>query len=232
MKKLLHSFCAFALILFVGCEKATVDQSIVADEELQVDEVIEMTINEAITRGNLEVVKELLSEHPVLANDGARPGMSPLLSAILRKKEDIARVLIAAGADVGAIDSSSRTAVHLAVERNLPLLIPLLAEKGAALNELDSVGWTPLHWAGAKDRIEAAKALIDSGADVHATSKLGGTALHEAASSGSKEMLQMLIDQGVDPNVVASEGKYALDIAIEFKNQNAIDLLTPLTRRK
>lgn len=230
MKRSLPIFSLLLALLFCGCEQKTVDitSSSAADDEVIV--AVAMGIDEAIARGDLSTVKSLLESKPSLVNQGRRLDMPPLLSAILRQKVEIAQLLIIKGADVNAADPSSRTAMHLAVERNLPVLIPKLAECGAKLNELDSVGWTPLHWAAAKDRVDAAGALIDSGADVHAISNLGGSALHEAASSGSVDMIQLLLDAGVDPNVIATDGGSALDVAKKYNNEAAIQLLAPVTK--
>jgi len=119
---------------------------------------------------------------------------------------------------------NQRTA-SIAVERNLPELIPPLAAAGAPLSELDRVGWSPLHWAAAKDNLVMAKALVESGADLTKRSKLGGTVLHEAASTGGAEMVRLFLDLGVDPTATAQDGGTALDVAREFENTEAIRIL-------
>lgn len=187
-----------------------------------------MSIDEAIARGDLPEVQRQLAADPELASQGTHPRLSPLHQAILRKRPEIALALIAADADVNAVDSSQRTPVHLAVERNLPELIGPLAESGAKLNELDSVGWTPLHWAAAKDQIETAKALIAAGADVHARSAQGGTILHEAASTGGGAMVRLCLEQGVDTDAVAADGGTALEVAEAFENEAALAWLRPI----
>lgn len=187
-----------------------------------------MSIDEAIARGDLQEVQRQLEADPELASQGNHPRLSPLHQAILRKRSEIALALIAADADVNAVDSSQRTPVHLAVERNLPGLIRPLAESGAKLSELDSVGWTPLHWAAAKDQIESAKALIAAGADVHARSAQGGTILHEAASTGGAAMVRLCLEQGVDVSAVAADGGTALDVAEAFENEAALAWLRPI----
>lgn len=118
--------------------------------------------------------------------------------------------------------------MHLAVERNLPALIPALAEAGAELSEVDSVGWTPLHWAAAKDQLEMAKALVKAGADVHARTTRGGTILHEAASTGGADMVEFCLRLGVDTTAVASDGGTALEVAKAFENEAALAWLRPL----
>lgn len=183
-------------------------------------------IQRAIATGDLAGLKAILAGNPEAVNPGEGATMPPLSAAILRRKPEIAIFLIEAGADVNAVDSSERTPAHLAVERNLPELIAPLAAGGARLSERDSVGWTPLHWAAAKDNLPVARSLIEAGADVHARTVRGGTILHEAASTGSVEMVELCLDQGVDRSVVASDGGTALEVAREFQNEAAIQLLS------
>ncbi len=186
------------------------------------------TIDEAIARGDIEAIRAILADDAAAASAGARPGMPPLHQAILRKKPEIALLLIESGAEVNAVDSSKRTPLHISVDRDLPELIGPLIKGGADPDLGDQAGWTPLHLAGAKDRVAAARALLQHGADISRISDLGGTPLHEAAASGSEEIIRLYLDAGVDPTVVA-EGGTALDIAREFENEAAIKLLTVAT---
>ncbi|MEM8953303.1 MAG: ankyrin repeat domain-containing protein [Verrucomicrobiota bacterium] len=216
-----------AAALFLSACGGSEQESTDADKEAPASEADAgpATIDEAIARGNIEVVKAILAKNPAAASVGARPTSPPLHQAILRQKGDIALVLVEAGADVNAVDSSDRSPLHLCVERDLAELVAPLVEAGASPNAQDPAGWTPLHLAGAKDRVGVAAALLENGADIDVRSNLGGTPLHEAAASGSKEIVQLFLDAGVDVSVVA-EGGTALDIAKEFENGAAIELLS------
>jgi len=184
------------------------------------------SIDQVIARGDLAAVKQLLKEHPDCARKGRHPSLLPLHQAILRRKGDIARLLIESGADLNAPDGSRRTPLHLCVERDLPELATVLLSAGAEPDALDKAGWTPLHNAAAKDRLAVAKALLHGGADPAALSKRGGTALHEAAASASAPMMCLLLENGVDPSVVATDGGTALDVALSHQNEVAIRLLS------
>ena len=61
-------------------------------------------------------------------------------------------------------------------------------------------------------------------------SELGGTPLHEAAAGASAAMVQLLLDRGTDPKIRSKPGVTALDLAREYKNSAAIDLLEKLQR--
>lgn len=183
------------------------------------------SIDESIARGKLEDVKRHLAADPARVHKGRNPSLSPLQQAILRRKADIARLLLASGADPNQLDGSNRTPLHLAVERGEAGLIPDLFKYGAEPNHLDRVGWTPLHHAAAKNNLACARALLEGGADPMTLSERGGTPLHEAAASAEEPMLRLLIAHGVDPLHKAEAGVTALDIARERKNEGALKVL-------
>lgn len=187
------------------------------------------TIDEAIAKGDIEDVKLHLAADPKRVNQGGKPtSRPPLEQAILRNKADIALLLIASGADVNTVNASQRTPLHISVERNNPQIATALLKAGAKPNERDKDGWTPLHHAAAKNQLETAKAILAGGADPSTLSQLGGTPLHEAAASGGAEIVQLFLDHKVDPKVKSKTGVTALDIAKEYKNQPAIDVLSKL----
>ncbi|MGB0742980.1 MAG: ankyrin repeat domain-containing protein [Opitutales bacterium] len=183
------------------------------------------SIDDAIARGDLQDVKLQLEAFPERAKQGKHPKLAPLHQAILRKKTEIALVLIAAGADLDQVDGSKRTPLHLSVDRNLPKVAAALLKAGAKPNEWDKAGWTPLHNAAAKNRLDLVKVLVGGGADLKVLSERKGTPLHEAAASADADLVQYLLDQGVDPAVKAFDGGTAYDVALHNKNEAAIKLL-------
>lgn len=186
------------------------------------------SIEESIARGDLEDVKLHIAAYPERLHKGKHPKLSPLQQAILRKKREIALFLLEAGAEPNQVDASSRTLLHLTVDRDDAVVTAALLEKGADPDTLDKDGWTPLHHAAARDRVEVAQALLAGGADVMTLSARGGTPLHEAAASGSAAMVELILENGVDHTVVSQTGVTALDIAREYKNEAAIEVLEAL----
>jgi hypothetical protein len=186
------------------------------------------TIDEAIAKGDLADVKLHVAADPATLNQGRDKTRTPLAQAVLRNKTEIALFLVEAGANPDALDSSERTPLHLAVERRNPQVVAALLKGKAKPSLGDKDGWTPLHHAAAKNLVEIAKILLAGGADPMALSKLGGTPLHEAAASAGAEMVQLLLAHKVDPALKSKENVTALDIAIKYKNQPAIDILSKL----
>ena len=229
----LHPVFIFACsLILLGCGPASTPPSDIPSSETeytsthaQVQSPSKPGLDEAIARGDIERVKALLKEDPDAVHTGRNPDLPPIAMAILRKKSDIAILLIEAGASVDGMDARGRTLAHLAVERGLSEIIPHLAAAGAPLSTLDGNGWTPLHWAAAKNNLPISYALIECGADIHALTARGGTILHEAAASGSEELALTFLELGVDPSQVASDGGTALEVARAFKNEPVILLL-------
>jgi hypothetical protein len=187
------------------------------------------TIDEAIARGDLADVQRHLARSPGLVR-GIGAKLAPLHQAILRKKPDVAVLLLQAGADVNAPDSAQRTPLHMAVERADAALVKILLDHHARLTSRDRTGWTPLHHAAAKNLVAIARLLLDAGADPNYPSELGGTPLHEAAAGAGAEMIQLLLDRGTDPSIRSKPGVTALDLAREYQNTPAIEMLEKAQR--
>jgi type 1 glutamine amidotransferase len=187
-----------------------------------------LSIDEAIARGDLEDVLRHLAADPATLHTGRNPRLSPLQQAILRGQEPIALALLEAGANPDQTDGSSRTLLHLAVERSLAEAATALLRRGAPPNELDRIGWTPLHHAAAEDKVPLVRALLAGGADPMARSARGGTPLHEAAASGGPAILRLLLEAGTDPSIVSHDGVTALDLARSHDNTAAREILEAL----
>lgn len=189
--------------------------------------LVYQTIDAAIAAGALEDVKLRVSKDPSAANSGATPqSRTPLEQAILRNKTEIVVFLLEHGANANTVNTSKRTPLHLAVDRHNAEVVAALLKAGAKPNVRDQDGWTPLHHAAAKNQLATAKALLAGGADPMTLSDLGGTALHEAAASGGPEIIQLLLDHKVDPTIQSKQGVTAMDLAKQYHNQAAIDLLS------
>ncbi len=192
--------------------------------------VVYKTLDEAIARNDLEDVKRHLAADPSILNKPGRGNLTPLHQAIMRKREDAVELLLEAGADPNIVTPGKESALHLAVDRGLTRSAGLILEAGIDFSIRNKGGWTALHLAGAKNRNAIMKLMIEAGADVNLLSELGGTPLHEAAVGGDAELIQMLLKAGCDPKVVSKTGVTAYDIAVEYKNEVAAEILKPLAK--
>jgi hypothetical protein len=126
-----------------------------------------------------------------------------LNSAIETGKTNLAKLLIAAGANVNARDNYGRTVLLWAVEYGRTEIVKLLITEGADVNARDNDCYTALIEAVHNGHTVIAQLLIAAGADVHARDNNGLTALMYAARNGRTEIVKILI--AADANVHARD---------------------------
>ncbi len=142
-------------------------------------------------------------------------GNNPLMFAARAGSLASARHLIAAGADVNAVNAFGSSALILAVHSGNPELLGLLLDNGANVND-DRSGHTALHAAVLRGDIAAVEVLIDRGADLEALVQkptpvrrqstdynfhdalIGASPLWLAARFAEPEIMQTLIAAGAD----------------------------------
>ena len=94
----------------------------------------------------------------------------------------MARFLLAHGANPNLQDKFGRTPVHAAIGNDLPdVAWILLHAKGANLSLADNSGWTPLHLAARKGETRLVRFLLSRRANPNQPDESGATALHETS---------------------------------------------------
>jgi ankyrin repeat protein len=182
-----------------------------------------------------------LAEH--LLDKGADVNLgSPLAAAAYAGKEDLARLLVAKGANVN--DSrNSDSPLDNAAQNNHANLVTLLLKAGANPNGGRAEGH-PLYIASYKGyddivakllkaradpnqcnclsaaiwhspNLATTRLLLEHGANVNFLHKDGGPALHVAAGSGRIEHVRLLLAHGANPNLSDKSGKRAVDYALQ-----------------
>jgi ankyrin repeat protein len=195
-------------------------------------------------------VKELLKSDPGLARRGTTEeslesriahwiyaGDTPLHVAAAGYRVEIARMLLAAGANVGAAKNRRWSQpLHYAADGSLEsanwdagrqvAMIRLLLEAGAHIDAPDKNGATPLHRAVRTRCAAAVKCLLEAGSDPTIRNKPGSTPFHlaaqntgrggsgaEQARTAQREILQALLERDVSPSLKDAKGKSVLDWA-------------------
>jgi ankyrin repeat protein len=132
MKHLLIT--TIAAVLFVGCGESQPPEPPTA-------EAPDISIHDAVEKGNIEAVKQ----HLAAGTDvDAKIGRTPLHRAALNGRKEIAELLIANGADVNAKDNGGFTPLHMATALDHKEIAELLIANGADVNVKGVEGWTPL----------------------------------------------------------------------------------------
>ena len=94
---------------------------------------------------------------------------TPLHYAVWHNHIEIARLLIARGADVDAIGTGiddGHKCLHFAAHHGNIEIVRLLVENGASVDSRDDIGNTPLHEAAEYGHLEVVRFLVSIGADV------------------------------------------------------------------
>eukprot|EP01100_Stratorugosa_tubuloviscum_P003352 TRINITY_DN180_c1_g1_i1.p1 TRINITY_DN180_c1_g1~~TRINITY_DN180_c1_g1_i1.p1 ORF type:complete len:264 (+),score=142.74 TRINITY_DN180_c1_g1_i1:152-943(+) len=131
------------------------------------------------------------------------------------------------GADVNVIDHSVNevTALMIAAEQGLNIIVKVLIEKGANINAASKIGLRPVHFAAASGRATVLNTLFNKGADINAITQSGKTILHKAAFSGDEELLLWALRKGVDPTVRDCVGSTVLHSIVELRDFDCFDVV-------
>ena len=191
------------------------------------------TIHLAAREGDLEKVKSLIEEGAEI--NAKKGGETPLFAALDAGKSDVAKFLIAQGADVNAPGFGGLTPLFPACVDGEKEVIELLISKGADVNAkakgVAIRGLTPLHAACRSGRRDVAGLLIDKGADLNAKitftflPMLGWTPLHLGSSLGHKDVVELLIAKGADIHIQNSNSRTPLHEACSTGQKDVVELL-------
>ena len=151
---------------------------------------------------------------------------TPLHQAASRNSTAAAIPLIAAGADVNALNLYGESPLHHAASGNSAAVAIRLIGAGADVNALDRYGHSPLHGAVGLDRDAAAIPLIDAGADVNALDVDGESPLHIAAWLNNTAVAIPLIAADADVDALDVDGESPLHIAAWLNHTALVILLT------
>ena len=183
----------------------------------------------------LAKVKLLLARGADVNKATPRGRTALLLAALSPRSADVVKALIAAGADVKAVDAFKTTALIAATLGNDTETIRLMLDAGLDVNAADFPGSTPLINASSAGNLEIVRLLLAKGANVNASMSDGSfqkvkagtialgnfTALASAMPFGSLEVVRTLLDAGANVNAVDVRGMTPLMLAVATDRQDA-----------
>ncbi|MCB9081463.1 MAG: ankyrin repeat domain-containing protein [Lewinellaceae bacterium] len=143
-------------------------------------------IYERIIHDDLPGVEAILTETPLLVNQFAPDGFTPLTLAAYFGHSALAKLLLSVGADVNlATGNPMRVApIHAAVASQAIAIVGLLLDAGADVQAVQSQGITPLHAAAHRGDELMVKTLLKAGAPAATRSDAGFSAADYAEQGG------------------------------------------------
>lgn len=159
-------------------------------------------VADAAMRGDRAAVRALLKE-AADANAAQGDGMTALHWAASNEDEEMAQMLLYAGANVRATTRlGGITPLWMAAQNGNPRMIEVLLKAGADPNSPALTGVTPLMMAATSGKVDAIKVLADHGADVNAKENTyGQTPLMFAAAYNRSDAVKELIQRGANTSV-------------------------------
>ena len=200
----------------------------------QLDAERRSTLSWAAQRGDLEMIRQLLSHgaDPNLADEG---GKTPLHWAAYKGEFFSLETLLDAGAEINKRDHRGRTALVIAIHNcdNVNVL-KLLLDRGADVASEDSTGCAVIHFAALHDRPNALAYLVERGGDINIEDHLGNTPLANAILNQSHRALESLLARKeFDPTHIGSlYGGTILHVAAWASGLPALTLLCATTLRR
>jgi uncharacterized protein len=160
---------------------------------------------DAAQQGDKDRVRALLQEKADI-NAPQGDGMTALHWAAFQDDVEMAKMLVAAGANLKAVTRlEAITPLVMASKNGSAAMIGVLLDAGADPNAADGNGTTPLMMASASGSVDSVKLLLDHKAQVNAKDAAHGqTALMFAASLNRADAIRMLMDHGADPKIATT----------------------------
>ena len=128
------------------------------------------------------------------------PPDDALTDAVIAGDIQVARALLAGGADPGTLQIDGATPLHWAIYRDDLEMVDLLIRSGAGVNVANREGVTPIAMASLQGSARIIRILLEAGGDATTPGPGGVTNLMLAARSGGPEAIRLLVSAGVDVN--------------------------------
>jgi ankyrin repeat protein len=163
---------------------------------------------DAAERGDREAVRTLLKQKADV-NAVQGDGSTALHWAAYKDDVDMARLLLAAGANVKATTRiGGITPLSMASKNGNAAIIDALLQAGGDANYIDERGTTALMTAAASGNADAVRILIDHGSDVNARDgSHGQTPLMFAAALNRGAAIRTLLEHGANPSITTKAVK-------------------------
>ncbi len=182
----------------------------------------------ACCNSHLKAVHELLQLGAAIDSKTTSDGSTALHHALLSRDTEIASLLIASGADIGAQTIMGQTPLHIASLTGNTNMVAKLITMGANLESKDRYGNTSLYLACQTAELETVLTLLDNNPLIETTNIAGYTPLHTACWNGHPLIVSQLIASRADIHVKAKDGQTPLHLAVKNNKPEIVQQLLNL----
>jgi len=159
-------------------------------------------------------------------NFGPAGRLTPLHVAAWNNSLDLARILLAHGADANALNDRFEPPLVTSLQQRRLAFSQLLLDGGATADRRDGQSPIPLFIAIGSGQIDAVKLLLDRHADPNVTDgDLAETPMHRAAHAKNAEIAGLLIARGARIEARNRDGSTPLHLAVRAGNPEIVSLL-------
>lgn len=164
-------------------------------------------------------------------------GATPLINAVIKKREEIVRQLLKDSRTKEVINhqqNDKTTALFLAVTKGYEDIVEELLKNGADPNIPDGKGMTPLYVSVKKsytDMLKISELLLKYGANPNEVLEVDGTTpLWRAAQIGNVFAVSLLLKYGARSNISRLYGSTPLYISCQYGHENCVKSLLDIGR--
>jgi ankyrin repeat protein len=183
-------------------------------------------IHDAVKAGDAARVTQMAKADPAALRAQEKWLGTPLHTAVLKDKIEMARLLVSLKAEVDAKDAEGTTPLFWAARDGRAAMATLLLDSGADAKTTSRYGDTPLHAAADGGHQDLVALLLARGTPVDVKdTKASRTPLMVAARQGRTEVVALLIAKGADVNAKDANGETALAWAKLGEHKAVIELL-------
>ena len=189
----------------------------------------------AAVRRNQKETVELLLNLGALPNQPDSNKRTPLHHAFERGFEEMAKLLIKAGADpvkCGPDSVHRKNLIHLAVKEEKPALFSLLMRFGTNLHARDNENSNAIHYAVTKPSLENLARLLDAGVDPNVPDHWGRRPIDILSHYSGKDYTaaaQMLLAKGANPSMSPDSQQNGSPLHVTIR-QNNLEMLEVLLK--
>ena len=177
-------------------------------------------IHEAVLKGDLNLLKKILSKSPQLLNAPGQGESTPLNTACWKGHLEVVKELLKRGADIHISNVNKTTPLHCAAICGKVEIAKLLINKGAKINIQNKYGWAALHFAVKYNHLDMVKYLLDKGTKIEILNKNLQSPLN---ISKSLEIAKLLITRGANVSTKSNSGMQPIHNAAKNGNVDLVE---------